>query len=207
MDLLNWLRSIPAYEGYGAVFLALFVNNIGIPFPGTTLLLAAGLLAGKGFFSLWGMVAIGTAACFLGSNCGYWLGRRYGLPLLRKIHWLRLTHRRVMHLERFFKRYGPLGVFFARFVALLHPFIGIMAGVGRTPTRPFLFYNLAGSAAYALVYTLAGDLFGTKWGLHQIWAAYFAGYVFLLVLVVCLLVFFWRHSIHNFFGYVYFKKR
>ena len=207
MDLLNWLQSLPVVYGYGVLFLALFVNNLGVPLPGTSILLATGLLVGKGNFSLWETVVIATTACFLGSDCGYWFGWRYGLPLLQKIHWLRLTHQRIMHLEHFFERYGPLGVFFARFVALLHPFIGIMAGTGKTPKKPFLLSNFAGSAAYALVYILAGDLCGTKWGLHQIWAVYFTGYIFLLVFVLCLLVFFWRHSIHSFFGYVYFKKR
>src|SRR5579872_2657985 len=137
-------------------------------------------------------------ACFFGSNCGYWLGLRFGLPLLKKVRWLRLTHHRIKHMERFFKRYGPMGVFFARFVALLHPLIGLMAGVGKTPKGPFLFYNLAGSGVYALLYTLAGDWIGSKWGLHQVWAIYFISYLLLLAIVLVILSFFWRYSIHSF---------
>jgi membrane protein DedA with SNARE-associated domain len=207
VDLIDWLQSLAANYGYGAVFLALFLNNLGVPAPGTTMLLVAGFLAGKGILSLWATVAIGTAACFLGSNCGYWLGQQYGLRLLGKIHWLRLTHRRVKHLERFFKRYGPKGVFFARFVSLLHPLIGLMAGVGKTPKGPFLFYNLAGSAVYGLLYTLAGDFFGSRWGLHNIWRLHISSYALLLMIVLVILSLFWRYSIHSFFGYVYFKKR
>jgi membrane protein DedA with SNARE-associated domain len=207
MNLLDWLQSLPAAYAYGAVLIALFVNNFGIPFPGTTTLLAAGFLVGKGVLSLWAVVAIGTVACFLGSNGGYWLGRRFGLPLLRKIRWLRMTHRRVQHMERFFKRYGPKGVFFARFVALLHPFIGLMAGVGQTPRGPFLLYNLAGSVAYTLFYSLAGDWFGSKWGIHKVWMVYVTSYVLLLVIVLVFLKMFWRYSIHSFFGFVHFRKR
>ncbi len=205
--MLPWLQSLAFDYGYEAVFVALFINNLGIPFPGTTILLAAGVLVAKGVLSLWATVAIATFACFLGSNFGYWLGWRYGLPLLKKIRWLRLTHHRISHLERFFKRYGPHGVFFARFVALLHPVIGLMAGVGKTPTGPFLINNLAGSAAYSLIYALAGDFFGSKWGLHQIWMVHIIGYILLLVIVLVLLGFFWRYTIHSFLGYVYFKKR
>ena len=205
--MLPWLQSLAADYGYEAVFVALFINNLGIPFPGTTILLAAGVLVGKGVLSLWATVAVATVACFLGSNVGYWLGWRYGLPLLKKIRWLRLTHHRIKHLERFFKRYGPHGVFFARFVALLHPVIGLMAGVGKTPKVPFLMNNLAGSAAYSLIYALAGDFFGSKWGLHQLWMVHITGYILILVIVLVLLSFFWRYSIHSFLGYVYFKKR
>src|SRR5258708_15065268 len=143
MDLLDWLQSLPADYGYVALFLALFINNLGIPFPGNTLLLASGFLVEKGIFSFWGTVATGTIACFLGSNGGYWLGLQFGLPLLKKVRWLRLTPRRIKYLERLFQKYGAKGVFFARFVAFLHPIIGLMAGVGKTPKWPFLFYNLS----------------------------------------------------------------
>src|ERR1019366_1299945 len=107
MGLLNLLQALLAHYGYLTLFVALFVNNLGIPFPGTSVLLATGLLVGKGILSFWVTVVIATSACFLGSNCGYLLGLRFGLPLLKKIHWLRLTHHRIKHLELFFKRYGP----------------------------------------------------------------------------------------------------
>jgi membrane protein DedA with SNARE-associated domain len=205
--LLDWLLSLLTHYGYGALFLLLLLNNLGIPAPGTSVLLGAGLFVGEGIFSFWVTVVVATAACFLGSNCGYWLGLRFGRPFLEKVHWLRHTHRRLRHMERFFKRYGPKGVFFARFVAFLHPLIGIMAGVGKTPKRPFLIYNLAGAAAYSLLYTLAGNWFGSKWGLHRVWMIHMSSYVLLLVMVLILLSLFWRYSIHSFFGYVYFKKR
>src|SRR5271167_3616496 len=105
--MLNWLQSLLAAHGYVGLFIVLFLNNAGIPAPGTTILLVAGFFAAKGTLSLWAIATTGTAACFLGSNCGYWLGFKFGLPLLKKVRWLRLTHQRVKHMERFFKRYGP----------------------------------------------------------------------------------------------------
>src|ERR1017187_9490772 len=97
IGLLNWLQSLLAHFGYLAVFVALFINNTGIPFPGTTFLLGAGLLVGQGTLSLWATVAVATAACFLGTNCGYWLGLRFGQRVSKHIHWLRLTHHRIKH--------------------------------------------------------------------------------------------------------------
>ncbi|HUO58986.1 MAG TPA: DedA family protein [bacterium] len=205
--MLNWLQSLLSEYGYGALFLALFVNNAGIPFPANSLLLAAGVGAGKGLLSP-GVTALTAAfACFLGTNFGYWLGHRYGLNLLKRVRWLRLTHRRVQHLEKFFRRYGPRGVFFARFVTLLHPLIGLMSGAGKTPRGPFLLYNLAGSAAYSLLYTLAGYWLGGKIGLHTLWVVHITGYLLVLLIVAALLVFFWRYSIHSFLGFTYFRKK
>lgn len=205
--MLDYLQSLLTHYGYLALFLMLFVNNLGIPVPGTSILLGAGLFVGKGIFVFWMTVFTATAACFLGSNFGYWLGLRFGRLLLEKISWLRPTHRRLRHMELFFKRYGAKGVFFARFVSLLHPLIGLMAGVGKTPKWPFLFYNLIGAAIYSSLYVLAGSWLGSKWGLHNIWMVHMGSYIVLLVIVLLILSFFWRYSIHSFLGYVYFRKR
>jgi len=205
--LLDWLQTLLLHYGYWVVFAALFVNNAGIPFPGSTVLLTAGFLSEKGILSPWLTVLVGTIGCFLGTNLGYWLGDRYGLRILGKVRWLKMTHHRIKHLEMFFKRYGAKGVFFARFVSLLHPLIGLMAGTGKTPKGPFLLYNLAGSGAYVLLYVVAGDWLGKEWGLHKIWLVHFSSYLLVLLVVLILLIFFWRYKIHRFLGFVYFRKR
>lgn len=204
---LDWLQSFLAHHGYEAVFLVLFLNNTGLPVPGNTFLMGAGLLVGTGSLSLWPTAAVATAACFLGTDCGYWLGRRYGRPLLERMHWFRHTHERFRHMEHFFKRYGSKGVFFARFISLLHPVIGILAGMGRTPGRPFLFYNLAGSALYCLLYILAGAYFGTRWGLHPLWWFHTALFLLFLIAAFIILKHFWSHSIHTFFGYPFYRRK
>jgi membrane protein DedA with SNARE-associated domain len=92
--MLHWLHSllphIPHY-GYVLVFLVVFLNNVGVPLPGETILLGAGFVLGKNAISLWQPVAAGIVACFLGGICSFWLGRRLGHGRLEKIHWLHLT--------------------------------------------------------------------------------------------------------------------
>ncbi len=205
--MLAWTQSLLIHYGYWIIFFGLFLNNLGVPGPGNTLLLGAGVMVGKGVLLLPWTLTAATAGVFLGTNCGYWLGRRYGEFLLEKIHWLRLTHERVRHLEHFFKRYGAKGVFFARFVALFHPIIGFLAGMGKTPKGSFLAYNLAGSAVYALLYTLAGDYFGRRWGLHALWTVHTILYMLVLVIAIALLVHFWRHRVYTFFGHTFYRKR
>jgi membrane protein DedA with SNARE-associated domain len=203
----HWLQSLLANYGYWAVFLGLFLNNAGLPVPGNTLLLGAGYLVGEGTLSLWGLVSAATAGCFMGTNLGYWIGRGFGLHLLENIHWLRLTHKRIMYMEHFFKRYGAKGVFFARFVTLVHPVIGLFAGMGKAPVRSFLFYNLAGSAIYALLYTLVGDYFGQRWGFARIWKFHTTLFILLLIIILVVMSLFWRHSIHTFFGRPFFRRK
>jgi membrane protein DedA with SNARE-associated domain len=205
--MLEWLRSLPASDIDSVVFIFLFLNNLGFPLPGNTLLLGVGFLVGSSNLSFWGTFGIAATATFLGTTCGYGLGRRYGRHLLVKVRWLRLTHERMRHMEHFFKRYGPLGVFFARFVTLLHPVIGLLAGLGRTPGWSFLFYNLIGSAAYAFIYIQAGDYFGSRWGFQTLWEFHTACLILILVMVVVGLSLFWRHRIYTVFGHPFYRRK
>jgi membrane protein DedA with SNARE-associated domain len=54
--MLHWLHSllphVPHY-GYVLVFIVAFLNNLGVPLPGETILLGAGFVLGKTADSLW----------------------------------------------------------------------------------------------------------------------------------------------------------
>ncbi len=206
--MLQWLQALLADHGYGVVFLIVFLNNLGLPVPGDMMLLGAGLLAQQGILSLGMTIAVGTAACFLGGSGAYWLGFRFGIRLFKKMRWLQFTPKRAKGITDFFKKHGAKAVFFARFIALLHPVTGFLAGMGKTPWKPFLFYNLAGSAAYALIYSMAGSFFGERRELIKIWMGHIILYAvlfFVLVVILFLGLLFWNF-IHAFFSAIYSKK-
>jgi membrane-associated protein len=165
--MLHWLHSllprIPHY-GYVLVFIVVFLNNLGFPLPGETILLGAGFVLGKTADSLWQPMVAGTVACFLGGIWAFWLGRRLDHGGLEKIRWLHLTHERLKWPEQFFERHGAKAVFIARFIALFPPVVAnLLAGMAKMPWRTFLFYNLTGSAAYTATYILIGYFFGKEW--------------------------------------------
>src|ERR1019366_4148675 len=173
LNMLHWLHSllphIPHY-GYVLVFVVVFLNNIGFPLPGETILLGAGFILGKAAGSLWEPMVAGTLACFLGGICAFWMGRRLGDSGLEKIRWLHLTPARLEWPERFFKRHGAKAVFIARFIALFPPVVAnLLAGMSKMPWHIFLFYNLTGSVAYTISYILIGHFFGKRWHLLQAW--------------------------------------
>jgi membrane protein DedA with SNARE-associated domain len=178
------------------VFIVAFLNNLGFPLPGETILLGAGFVLGKTADSLWQPVVAGTAACFLGGICAFWLGRRLGLVRLEKIHCLHLTNKRLKWPEQFFKRHGAKTVFIARFIFLFPPVVvNLLAGMSKMPWRTFLFYNLTGSAAYSATYTLIGYLFGKQWKLLEAWLGSTALYLILAGLVVVALGVIFRNTI------------
>lgn len=209
--MLHWLHSllphIPHY-GYVIVFIVAFLNNLGLPLPGETILLGAGFVLGKTADSLWQPVVAGTAACFLGGICAFGLGRRLGRGSLEKIHWLRLTPERMQWPEQLFKRHGAKTVFIARFIFLFPPVVvNLLAGMSKMPRRTFLFYNLTGSAAYATFYTLIGYFFGKKWKLLEIWLGPTALYLVLTGIVILVLGLIFRHSVSGYWVRLFPKGR
>jgi membrane protein DedA with SNARE-associated domain len=129
--MLHWLHSllphIPHY-GYVLVFIVAFLNNLGFPLPGETILLGAGFVLWKTGDPLWQPVVAGTAACFLGGIGAFWLGRRLGRGSLEKIRWLHLTPERMKWPEQFFNRHGAKTVFIARFIFFISARRGQSAG-------------------------------------------------------------------------------
>ena len=209
--MLHWLHEllphIPHY-GYVLVFIVVFLNNIGVPLPGETILLGAGFIWWKAEGSLWQPVVAGTAACFLGGICAFWMGRRLGLVRLEKIHWLHLTNKRLKWPERFFKRHGAKTVFIARFIFLFPPVVvNLLAGISKMPWRTFLFYNLTGSAAYSATYILIGYFFGKRWKLIEAWLGPTTPYLILAGLVIVVLGVIFRHSISGFWARLFPKNR
>jgi membrane protein DedA with SNARE-associated domain len=205
--LFHWLQSLLTHNGYWVVFLVVFLNNLCFPVPGDSVLLGGGFLAEKGVLALWAVILVGTGGCFLGGNGGYWIGARFGRRFLKKNRWLQVTPERVAQMDRFFAKFGAKVVFFARFVALLHPVTGLLAGMGKTPFRPFLFYNLAGAFAYSTIYALVGYFFGQRWELFKSWIGPVALYSILIGAALFSLGLFLRHSIRVFFAGLSSKRK
>jgi membrane protein DedA with SNARE-associated domain len=154
--LHSWLPHIPRY-GFVFVFIVIFLNNLGVPMPGKTILFGAGFILGKTEGSLWQPMAAGIAACFLGGICAFWFGRRLGHGSLERIHWLHLTPKRLRWPESFFKRHGARAVFLARFIPLFPPVaVNLLAGMSKMSWHIFLFYNLANSLVCGTSYILIG---------------------------------------------------
>ncbi len=209
--MLHWLHSLlphlPHY-GYVLVFIVVFLNNLGVPLPGETILLGAGFVLGKTADSLWQPVVAGTAACFLGGICAFWLGRRLGRGNPEKIRWLHLTSERLRWPERFFERHGAKTVFIARFIFLFPPVAAnLLAGMGKMPGRTFLFYNVTGSAAYTTSYILVGYFFGKQWKLLKVWLGPTALYLMLAAIAIVVLGVIFRHSVSGYWARLFPKKQ
>jgi membrane protein DedA with SNARE-associated domain len=183
--------------GLGLLFVFIMLESAGIPLPGETALIAAGILAERGHFEIWQVIVIAAAAAIIGDNGGYWVGRIWGRKLLTK--WKRIerfSERVLPPAERFFEAHGGKTVFIGRFVAILRFTAAWIAGVTRMDWWRFLLWNAAGGICWAagvglLAYyggKAAAEAFD-RYGLIG------AGVIVGLVLIAVLGVHFWRRRV------------
>ena len=133
------------------LFAAVAVESFGVPVPGEAALIAFGVLASQGHYSVAAVIAVAAAAAIVGDNLGFWLiGRRGGRALIARWAWLERRTRRVLpRAEALIDRYGGRAVFFGRFVAVLRETIAWVAGLAGMAWPRFLFWNALGGIVWA----------------------------------------------------------
>jgi membrane protein DedA with SNARE-associated domain len=149
---------------YGAwiVFALVFLESVGLPLPGETVLVSAAIYAGTAHDLSLTFVIIGAAlGAALGSALGFWIGDYYGYRLLLRYgSYIGLTETRIKIAQYLFRRHGITVVLVARFVAVLRSIAGFVAGASRMSVARFLVANSAGAVAWALIDGLAGFYLG-----------------------------------------------
>src|SRR5262245_36939701 len=139
-------------------------ESMGIPVPGETTLVAAGIYAGStGEIDPHVLVAVAAVAAILGDNIGYVIGRTIGLRLLLRYgRHVNLTEARLKLGRYLFLRHGGKIVFFGRFVALLRALTAVLAGALQMPWLLFLFFNACGGICWAAAFGFGSYFLGDK---------------------------------------------
>jgi membrane protein DedA with SNARE-associated domain len=158
---MNFSYLIETY-GYLAVFALVGAESLGVPVPGETALITAGIYAGHTHrLDPWLIFLVASAAAIIGDNIGYWIGAKGGYRLARRYGpRVRLDERKLKIARYLFDRQGAKVVFFGRFVSILRTYAAFLAGTSKMRWRRFLPANAAGGILWAGAYTLAAYLAG-----------------------------------------------
>jgi membrane-associated protein len=155
------LVKLPAHLGYLILFGLVGAESTGVPVPGETALITAGILAHHGQFQIWLVIAVAATAAILGDNLGYLIGRTGGRKLLERPGLLERHRREVLNRgEPFFAKHGSKAVFLGRWVAGLRIAAAWLAGINRMPWPIFALWNALGGIAWATSVGLAAYYLG-----------------------------------------------
>ena len=81
-DAMDKVLALIENYGYLVVFFGVMLESAGVPIPGETILLAAGVLAQRGHLDVGDAIAFGILGAVVGDQIGYWVGRRGGRPFV-----------------------------------------------------------------------------------------------------------------------------
>ena len=110
------------------------------------------------------MALAGTLGYLVGGIAGWGIGRWGGRPLLEaRGRWFHLTPDRLDRAERWFERWGNLGVLLGRVTPIVRSFVSIPAGVFEMPLAPYTVLTLIGSAVWAFAIAGAGYALGSSY--------------------------------------------
>jgi membrane protein DedA with SNARE-associated domain len=158
MDLAsfsNYLIGLIPVHGPWIICVVVALESAGVPLPGETILVAAALLASTttNQIDIAVVVLAAAAGAIIGDGIGYTVGRRFGVPFLRKFgRYIRLNENRLLIGRYLFFRYGSAVVFFGRFMAVLRMFAALLAGANSMPAARFFFFNVTGGICWACLF-------------------------------------------------------
>ena len=158
------LELIKAHSDWAAVvmFVTAFGESfpvLGLLFPGTSVLIAAGALLAAGTLPTWPILIGAVLGAVLGDAVSYWLGGRFGHTIARM--WPFTRHPDLLPSGmRFFQRHGGKSVFVGRFFGPVRAVIPLAAGIMLMPPRRFWLANIASAVVWAPMLLFTGDMIG-----------------------------------------------
>jgi membrane protein DedA with SNARE-associated domain len=170
MTALGDLLHLIGQYGYLVVFFGVMLESAGVPLPGETVLIAAGVLVHRSVLGFGDALFFGILGAVVGDQIGYWVGRLGGRPfVLRWGKYAFITPERLGRAERFFARHGGRAVFLARFITGLRVFGALVAGISRMPWGKFVLYNVLGGTVWATAAVLVGYFLWASISLVEHW--------------------------------------
>jgi membrane protein DedA with SNARE-associated domain len=150
--------------GLPGIFVLMVAESACIPIPSEATMLFAGFNVAEGHYSLFAVVAVGTAANVVGSWIAYAVGYYGRIDILEK-HGKKL-HIKPSHLawaDRWFEKYGSWTVFLTRMLPIIRTFISLPAGVARMPFWRFTLLTIAGCIPWIFMLAFTGKQVGDNW--------------------------------------------
>jgi membrane-associated protein len=158
-NLTQWAISSLATYGAVALLFVTYVGSLGIPFPITIVIVAAGAFTHSGLLD-W---RVGLLACLAGAsladNSEYLLGR-FAQRWLKRCFSKKPTWQQA---QTTINRQGGWAIFLTRFwLTPLAPAVNVLIG-SRYPYLRFLLIDLMGQFVWVLLYGGLGFLFANQW--------------------------------------------
>jgi membrane-associated protein len=193
--LVEWIEPAFLAAGYYIITAAVLMERsifVGLIIPGDVILALGGVYSSQGKMSLAAVITIGTFSAIAGESIGFWLGRRYGMRLVRRLPLVRRLERVLQLSREYFKKHGGKTVAIGRYATAAGAFIPFTAGVAEMPYPRFLLFDVPAILVWAVAISVFGYVFGQNLDFVDKVISRFGYAVLGLVVVIFLGRFLWK---------------
>ena len=200
MEISEFISSLPVFIGnavetnqwigYGAILLAMFLENLIPPIPSELIMPLGGYYVSQGQLDFLPVVLSGLIGTVIGALPWYGIGRLVNEERLEKWlekhgRWLGINPQELARSRKWFNRYGVSLVFWGRLVPGIRTLISVPAGVELMPMTPFLIWTTAGSLIWTLFLTITGFYLGDNYANITNWISPFSSiFKSIIVLII-----------------------
>jgi membrane protein DedA with SNARE-associated domain len=156
--------------GYLAIFILVFLQEIGMPnpVPNELLLIFSGYLSFKGILFLPLVLLTAVAADFIGTNILYFIFYYAGAVILaKKPKWFPVSEKTLSNLSKKISSGRNYNIFIFRLTPFTRGYTSVLTGLFRISPGVFLPIALFSAITWAFVYVIAGYLAGPSWNLFS----------------------------------------
>lgn len=149
--------------GLPVLFGVILICSVGVPFPVSLMLVAAGSFVEQGEMKLWQVIAVASAAAVLGDQIGYGLSRWGGRRLINRISRRIDAEANIKQAEALIKRWSGAGIFVSRWlVTALGPWVNLASGAAAYPWHRFLLWDVLGEVLWVILFVGIGYVFSNR---------------------------------------------
>jgi membrane protein DedA with SNARE-associated domain len=180
--------------GYLAVFILVFLQEIGVPnpVPNELVLLFAGALTVIGGLSFWLTLLTAVIADIAGTTLLFTVFYFFEHYIMEKISRWKGINEKLERIKESILRRGQWGIFIGRMMPYLRGYASAVAGILNIPYRKFLPMVIIPAIIWTGGYVTLGHFLGKKW---ESVAAFISQYQWVLVVAVAAIIgawFYWK---------------
>ena len=164
-EIVDWLRPAFATAGYVIVPVAMFLESaalLGVLVPGDVILAVAGVYAARGEMAVPAVIALGALGAIAGEITGYWIGRRYGRPLVDRLPFADRFEKRLDRASASMRRNAGKAIVVGRFATGVAGTVPFAAGTSDVPFRTFVLFTVPSIVVWATAVVLLGAVIGNN---------------------------------------------
>jgi membrane-associated protein len=149
--------------GLPVLFGVILICSVGIPFPISLMLVAAGSFVEQGEMKLWQVIVVASVAAVLGDQIAYGLSRWGGRRLINRISRKIGGEANIKQAEALTKRWSGAGIFLSRWlITAFGPWVNVASGIAAYPWRRFLLWDVLGEVLWVILYVGIGYAFSNR---------------------------------------------